>query len=343
MRTYWPILAGFVASCGPSDGTPAGILKAADTGTPAPSTSGTTTSNTTTTTTTTASTQIGFPWVPYDCSAGVPPGPFSGRVMPGTYSNEDIAMDLEGFLVTPDFSGNVLRVSYLGNQNALFSGFSDPTGLEVLPNGDILIADRNQGALARWDHITGAVWTVTTGLLWPNGVEIAPDGSAFIADTTAEAVYWVDSDTGDRVTVASDIAGADGITFNETYEWLYVGSIMNGDIVKVHVDGPGVAGTIEPFVSGQSAPWDTADGLQVDRCGNLYVADFWDSVWRVDPVTRDVELVVSYDSFIGIPSMRFGSALGDWDPLKLYVSTYGEVLEVDVGVPNKERWPPVWP
>ena len=54
-----------------------------------------------------------------------------------------------------------------------------------------------------------------------------------------------------------------------------------------------------------------------------------------------------------MPALRFGSGVAlagganagivQWDPYKLYVSTYLEVLEVDIGVPNKPRWPAVWP
>jgi hypothetical protein len=61
-------------------------------------------------------------------------------------------------------------------------------------------------------------------------------------------------------------------------------------------------------------------------------------------VTHTTELIFGGDdSFVYTPAIRFGSGLGNWDALTLYVSTYTEVVEVEVGVPGKQRWPANWP
>ena len=334
------VIGGCSDGSSPTNPQKRGTTDTATTGT----TTGATTGGATTGATTGTSSVYGFPYVEYDCSQGVPAPPFDRRVLSGTSSNEDIALDLDGWLIVPDFFGNVHRYSYQGGSNVLGAGFGDPTGIGVLPGGDLIVCDRSNSRLVRWHHQTGSLTTVVGNINSPNGVEVAPDGHVYVTDVYTDSVFRVDVDTGDVLVVANNIDGADGITFNETYDTLYVGSILDGDIYTIPVYGPADYGPATRWVVGANQPWVLADGLQVDRCGNVYVADFNEAVYRIDGQTREVVQVVTEVSASQlIPSMRFGSGVGDWDALKLYVSTYSEVIEVDVGVPNKARWPVDWP
>ncbi|MEZ4237048.1 MAG: hypothetical protein R3F59_13020 [Myxococcota bacterium] len=61
-------------------------------------------------------------------------------------------------------------------------------------------------------------------------------------------------------------------------------------------------------------------------------------LYRVDPAGA-VELLIDLDTgpASSCPNLAFGRTLGGWDPYKLYVSTYGDLVELDVGVPGRPR------
>lgn len=290
----------------------------------------------------TATTQVGFPWIDFDCTVPVPVGPFQHRRLDGTSSNEDITLDMDGFLLAADWSGNLLRYTHEGDSSVWATDFGDPTGLEILPDGDLAVADRSQSRVVTRDHDTGAVVVVAASINWPNGIEVAPDGSIFVTESYEEVVYRVDPATMEIDVVAEDIPSPDGISFDPTYHTLYVAGLERPDIVAIPVNGPGDYGEPYPLELPEDVPWTWVDGIQVDRCGNLYIADFMGDVWRLDPDTGVIDNVLS-DPAATLPALRFGTGVGGWDPLKIYVSTYSEVIEVDVGVPNKPRWPADWP
>lgn len=317
----------------PSGGTPVGVVSGVPTG-------GGTPVGTTSDSGTTTPTYVGYPYTFYDCAAGVPPGPFTGRSLPGTHTDEDIELDLDGYLLVPS-GDRIHRYTYDGNFQVLASGFGDATGMAMLPSGDLAFADRANSRVGRWLHATGGIELITANIPTPNGLEAGPDGSLYVTHNYS-SVSWIDPN-GVASLITSDASGSDGIAFNETWDALYVGSLFSGDLYRIPVYGPGNFGPIEIFAHGQNYPWGSVDGIQVDRCGNIYLASFGNGIWRLDPVTRDAELVVSADVAWAIPALRFGSGIGDFDALKLYASTYGELVEIDVGVPGKVKWPAVWP
>jgi len=311
--------------------------------TPGESVEVTTDPHTTTDETDTDPDYIGFPWVEFDCAAGQPDPPFDAWFLEYTDSSEDISFSLDGYLLM-NKNNDVARYSYNGSWGILSGGFNSPTGLATLPDGDLAIADRYAGRVTRWHAGTGALEVVAGNVAYPNGIEVAPDGSLYVTDSNSGSVWWVEPDTGDSILITDQIYGADGISFNPDYNLLYVGSIHTGDIHTIEVLGPGADhGPPTPWIAGLDRPWGTADGIQVDRCGYVYVADLVDAIWRVDPVTRDAVKVIDAPRGLYLPAMRFGSGVGEWDAMHLYVSTYEEVIEVAVGVPNKARWPAVWP
>lgn len=292
---------------------------------------------------TAVTTQVGFPWVDYDCSLGVPAPPFAHRILAGTGSNEDIVLDMDGYLVAADWSGNLIHYTHDGDGAVWATSFGDPTGLEVLPDGDLAVADRSEGRVVTRDSVTGAVTVVESNIAWPNGLEIAPDGSIFVNDTYEGAVYRIEPATGLVEQVASGLPLPDGLTFDVTYHTLYVGSLGGPQIFSIPVNGPGDFGEPVQLDLPEPVPWEYSDGMAVDRCGNLYIADFWGSIWRVFLDTKVIEPIYQSTSNEWIPAIRFGSNLGGFDGLKLYASTYTEALEIDIGVPGKPRWPAVWP
>lgn len=280
----------------------------------------------------------GFPYFDFDCSLPLDPGPFDHGTLSGTASNEDIALDMDGFLLAADWSANLLRYTYEGDGQLWGTSFGDPTGLEVLPDGDLAVADRSQSRVVVQDYQTGAIEVIATDISWPNGLEVAPDGSILVTDSYAASIYRIDRKTGEMQVVANDIPNADGLALNETYDALYVGTMIGPEILKVPIHAVGDYGPTEVVPMPADVPWSIIDGIQVDRCGNLLLADFYGSVWRFNPTTQEIHQVY-HSAAMTIPAIRFGTGLGGWSHLSVFLSTYVEVIEVKIGTPGKVRWP----
>jgi len=257
-------------------------------------------------------------------------------------------MDLDGQLVTASDT-ELLQLRYDGTAQSLLADLSSPAGIAVLPDGDIAVADRFAHEVVLWDRDTGT--TSRFSIANPNQIEVAPDGSLFVAAVFGD-LYWLDPDTGAQHLVVN-VPGLTVVSFNPTYDLLYLGTdSITRDIYTLPVYGPGSYGQVSLWLDGDTVLWG-AFGMQVDRCGNVYVANGARSIHRYDPVTQARDLVVDPASFDGTYATmvgRFGSGVAlpgteieEWDPMKLYVATHGEILEVDIGVPGKPRWPVPWP
>jgi hypothetical protein len=78
--------------------------------------------------------------------------------------------------------------------------------------------------------------------------------------------------------------------------------------------------------------------MVTDACGNVYAIDaFTCAVWRYTPAGDEERLIDLALPGGYCPSLAFGRGLGGWDAYRLYVSTYDEVVELDVGVPGRPR------
>ena len=63
-------------------------------------------------------------------------------------------------------------------------------------------------------------------------------------------------------------------------------------------------------------------------------------VWRIPPNGQNPLVIVDLSAETSwIPNMQWGSGVGGWDPLVLYVRdiSSGRMFEVPVGVPSKPR------
>jgi sugar lactone lactonase YvrE len=208
----------------------------------------------------------------------------------------------------------------------------------VLPTGDVNVADRDGGRLLRVEP-SGQVKTIMSSLSFPDGIEIDRAGMVYLTDLALQKVYRVEPFTGEyTVLVQSGIDYPDGITFDPTYEHLYIGGVAGvPTIYRLAVDADGNPGDLEPYVTGVGSG--EYDGIATDACGNLYITDLAESkVFRVAPdktvtVALDRTATQSY-----MTSLQWGTGVGGWETLKAYVPDVGYgTLEVDLGVPSKPR------
>jgi sugar lactone lactonase YvrE len=81
------------------------------------------------------------------------------------------------------------------------------------------------------------------------------------------------------------------------------------------------------------------DGMAVDACGYVYVTEYvLGVVWRISPDGTQVEMVFDPPTE-WVPNMSFGTGMGGWDYLSLYVIDRAPniVYEIPLGIPGKPR------
>lgn len=115
---------------------------------------------------------------------------------------------------------------------------------------------------------------------------------------------------------------------------LLFGCAADGELAGDEVAAPG---ELRELATGIGSGW--LDGLAVDACDNIYVADFDASqILRISSGGAETTMIIDGD-LTYMPNMQWGSGIGGWDANKLYIPDGQRklVYEVDIGVPSKSR------
>ena len=206
---------------------------------------------------------------------GLNPVPTSWVTHTGITSAEDFVFDLEGYVVSVDGQGNLVRSSQDGQTSLVVPGVvGDSAGISMLPGGDVVVADPWAGTLVVVSS-EGSVQTLLSGLSYPNGVEVHRDGWIAVSEHDAGVVRRVDPVTGEFVVLGSGLVNPNGVTFSPDYETLYVNSFGGGTVHKIPLDGDGAAGPPELFASVggpiEELPW--GDDPWTESCEGLEDGD----------------------------------------------------------------------
>jgi sugar lactone lactonase YvrE len=288
----------------------------------------------------------------YDCR-GLPEGPFEATQLGGPVASEDLAFDAAGNLVGNDMT-QIFKCPHDGSPHP-FSTFGQfRAGMRMLPSGDLVIANDTLGEL---DRVTpdGSHQMILSGLRYPNGVAVDLEGFVYLTEHDGARVLRIDPDTGDYTAIVDGaIQNPNGLTFSPDYRYLYIGSFCGaaGTIHRIEIHADGTAGTLEPWASGVGNG--CHDGMAVDACGNVYVADYASSsdfstrIFRIAPDGTNAHVVIDpsgdgggYYGWGGtyLPNMDWGTGQGGWDTMNLYFpeGSTQKVYEVALGVPSKPR------
>jgi hypothetical protein len=275
-----------------------------------------------------------YPAAPYDCALGVPPPPLAFRVVSGVRSTEDIAFDTAGWLVSADFNQNIVRFTPDGTSEPWSPGAGESRGIDLLPDGDVVFTNPDDGTVNRI-AATGSVSPITSVTAGVSGIDVAADGTMALGDLNG-TVHVVDP-TGqahDWGRLSLQLYGT-AFSVDETRIWF---ASYSGSDRTIYATDRAPDGTWP-----EPAPWTTFSanglaGLATDACGYVYAMDaFTCTLWRWSPTGVEERLVALGIPGAYCPALAFGRGLGGWDAYKLYVSTYDEVVEVDVGVPGRPR------
>ncbi len=274
-----------------------------------------------------------------DCDH-LPASPLASEPFPAV-ANEDIAFDGEGNLVGADFATTLWSTDLSGNAKPIMPSSGVEAGLRLMGwDGTLASAQYATNAIFRINPKTGSKELLVGGLSTPSGIEIGDDHSVWFGELNGDRVQRYDADTRTLHVIASGIGRPNGLTFNRSYDRLYVAATGEGHIYEIDIDPL----TKEPIGERRVFIADAGngiDGLSVDACGNLYAG--WWSEARIDRYTAEgvgpETLVYEPYSNFGLGNFAWGEEAFGWEPTDIYAVEFGNdtVRRIQLGVGEKPR------
>lgn len=274
---------------------------------------------------------------PIDC-AHIPQGPFELVKLDGPIASEDLAFDKEGHLIGSNDKA-IFKSTYDGVKTVFVPKLNFRAGMRYLPNGHLVVCDNTKGQLVRVDE-QGQLHTLITGLSYPNGIVVDMKGWVYFTEHDANKVWRVHPFTGEKALLTTKIKNPNGITFSPDYKTVYIDGFSGvGIIYAMSISEDGVPGKLIEWATGVGTGW--LDGMGVDACGNVYVADYNATIiYRISPDGKKKDKII-FGSSLGayLPNMDWGNDVGGWKRTNLYLPNgwAKEVFEVELGVPPKKR------
>lgn len=270
-----------------------------------------------------------------DCSAVGPV--LEDNELDGPRAYHDVEFDSDGRVIGWDGS-SLVTSTYDGQRGVLIPNVSSAQGMERLPDGDLVYLNDVSGDLIRVSDDGGSS-VIASGFYGGYGVTIGPDEAVYVGATSA--IQRVDPSTG---STTEYLRVPNGITpriiqWNLDSTRVYVATVGNGTVYTQEVDEAlQPLGRAEVFASGIGS-WH--DGLGVDACGNVYVAEFVTrAMYRVDPDGNVTHIAPNGWKEYG-HGLAWGSGVGGWRTDAIYVpQPYDRytVREIVLGVPSASTY-----
>ena len=270
-----------------------------------------------------------------DC-ANIPQGPFELVKLDGPLASEDLAFDREGYLIGSNDNA-IFKSPYGGSPQVFVPNISFRAGLRYLPSGQLIVCNNHTGELVRIDP-DGTQHVLLTGLSYPNGIIVDMEGWIYFSEHDNGQVRRVHPYTGEYTILTNEVSSPNGLTFSPDYSTLYIGGFNGSGVVyAMSISPEGVPGKLIPWAEDVGTGW--LDGMATDACGNVYIADYGATViYRISPDGKQKDKIISGAGFSNayLPNMQWGSGVGGWDPLSLYLPDGWNkgVFEVQIGVPS---------
>jgi hypothetical protein len=274
-----------------------------------------------------------------DCAA-LSPTPLATGPVPGARAYHGLVITDAGTLIGTD-GNNLLEADGYGASTVFRPGTGAMEQLDMLSDGTIVGAKNNGDIVAFYPSGGTAVLASVGGTY---GVRVGPDDKIYVAG-------WSRITRIDPATGAVDLWYDGGsqfdpkvMDFNVDFTKMYVGSINSGGKVYVldldaNYDPVGNASVFA------TTPGSWHDGLAVDVCGNVYVAEYNNrAMYRISPGGFVATLFAPSDTSKYGHGLVFGKAVGPFSETALYIpQPYNgdTVAYVEIGVPYRTYTGPV--
>jgi DNA-binding beta-propeller fold protein YncE len=140
-------------------------------------------------------------------------------------------------IVTPDGRIDTLagigREGYSGDGGpARAAAFGAPHGLDVLPDGTVVVADSHNSVLRRIDGATRIVTTIARDFRAPVGVDARPDGAIYVADAGVDYVIRLAPD-GSRTQLGHGLRTPSSIVADRSGRFVYVSEFDGRRVTRI--------------------------------------------------------------------------------------------------------------
>jgi hypothetical protein len=267
---------------------------------------------------------------PYRCDAPLD-RPISETIITGAVAYHGIGFHEEGLLVGWDGSRSLVAAPYHDEAAPFVPGLSGVEQIELMPDGDLAIAEAGADRLARVTP-EGAVSTITSGVGEIYGLTIGPRGTVFFAN---DGVYRVDVATGatEAIVALETNLNANVVDLDLDSTRLYIGTLATGIVYAVDLDDD-LDAISPPYEVARVGTWH--DALRVDACGDLWIADMYSSsLYRVDGDDFTVHPYIQAPQRLFGHGIAWGNGVGGWRTDAIYMPlpyNGNQVKEVVIGV-----------
>ncbi|MBP90952.1 MAG: hypothetical protein CMJ64_30295 [Planctomycetaceae bacterium] len=228
------------------------------------------------------------------------------------------AWDGAGALYVPDVKGGkLLRYTSRTNKMQIVLPEAGRISASFFNHGKLFLSDNGESRILRLDGKDKVVITVhdpeAKPAIRPNDLVIDKNGDVYYTLTGQSQVMYV-SPGGERQIAIADIETPNGLTLSPDESVLYVAAYVPKQIWAYDVNA-GLGKNARIFAEMDSAPEKGADGMTIDRAGNVYCAGpkhVW--IWSPDGKLLDK---------IETPTRPINCAFGDQDMRSLYITGFG--------------------
>lgn len=273
------------------------------------------------------------PKIWWDCDK-VPDGAISDTNILGARGYHGLSFDDEGNILGWDGRQFIMKSPYDGAAVPWVPGFNTAEGMDRLPDGDWVISDTLNQRLVRVTPEGGA--ETLTSISGVYGVTVGPDGMIYACNG---GIVRVDPETGDQTEIipSPGVWTARVVDFSLDSSRMYIATLGYGDVYYLELDeNLDPLDRPERYASGVGSGWH--DGIGVDACGYVYVAEYYSAgLYRIAPDGTVTSVVTPGTTRYYGHGLQWGSGIGGWRQDALYQPqpyNGNTVREVVIGFPS---------
>lgn len=202
-------------------------------------------------------------------------------------------------------------------------------------HGRLYLSDNSNGEIAFRDGkekktISSFKSLDDKGSYRPNDLVVDRLGGIYVTFTPQGKVLYVKPDGATMVAV-ENVTTPNGITLSPDEKTLYVSEFVPKKIKSYEISSPGVTANGKVLASMDDGPERGADGMTIDRAGNIYCAgpsDIW--IWNPSGKLLDK---------IRVPEKPINCVLGGRDMRTLFVTGFGGLYGIEMKISGRSPQP----